>query len=614
MRLRRLTLHRFCGFEEFTLELGDATFLVGPNNGGKTTLLRAIRFAMEAYRGYFGGGHEAEMSRLQTTGWIYSLDQLGALLAMRDLPQFYLGRTQQERAIVELEFSDELGFDGEPATLLVRATCQHSNVSLDCRFNDVQLWGLANNNLEMARKAMNALYAWQPRFVPPIGTISAAEQQLTWRNLQSRLASGQYSETWRNQIHWMSDGASPERLQRVVSLVEQYIPNVRIRPPARTRDDDHPNIVIRYEENGTEFDISAGGGGVRTLLTLAAEFELTDAPMFLLDEPEAHLHPTVQRQLTSFLLDQAGEKRQILVATHAPDVIEEVPVDSLVWVDRKATEGRRCDSVGKALVDLGAISHSQAIQCLGADTILYFEGKPDRTIFSALMRRLGKEHLVNRCRLEVLGGFGDAANVAGAIRVLREALHTKVVAAVIRDADYTPDGPLPNPSVDGDFLIVQLPCKEIENLLLLSPDAIAEAARIAAEARALFSSEPGCSPTRDEVAEKIDEFTGASDVKQAVRPQWMARRLSSSREGHVDPGKFAVVEREFERQWAIAEWRRRHCPGKLVLRHIKRWLSAEPYHLSMRLEKFFETYEPDAELRQTFDTLDDFVTRASAGD
>ena len=40
MRLLEVRLSNFCGFSSFRLPLGEFNVLVGPNNGGKTTILR----------------------------------------------------------------------------------------------------------------------------------------------------------------------------------------------------------------------------------------------------------------------------------------------------------------------------------------------------------------------------------------------------------------------------------------------------------------------------------------------------------------------------------------------------------------------------------------------
>ena len=45
--LKRIELRNFCGFSEFALDVDDFAMLIGPNNGGKTTILRAERIRAE---------------------------------------------------------------------------------------------------------------------------------------------------------------------------------------------------------------------------------------------------------------------------------------------------------------------------------------------------------------------------------------------------------------------------------------------------------------------------------------------------------------------------------------------------------------------------------------
>jgi predicted ATP-dependent endonuclease of OLD family len=44
MKLTKLTIKNFRGFEEETIDFDDITVFVGENNTGKTTILDAIRF------------------------------------------------------------------------------------------------------------------------------------------------------------------------------------------------------------------------------------------------------------------------------------------------------------------------------------------------------------------------------------------------------------------------------------------------------------------------------------------------------------------------------------------------------------------------------------------
>src|SRR5262249_40210355 len=129
--------------------------------------------------------------------------------------------------------------------------------------------------------------------------------------------------------------------------------------------------------------------GMRTLLSIASTLVLTPSSVIMLDEPDAHLHSHLQRQIAALLNDNVTEaNRQIIAATHAPDYIAEVPADSLVWVDRKEPQSRAITDLARLLTELGAISNSDAILSQGTEHILYIEGSFDRTVLRECFAKL----------------------------------------------------------------------------------------------------------------------------------------------------------------------------------------------------------------------------------
>jgi energy-coupling factor transporter ATP-binding protein EcfA2 len=92
-----------------------------------------------------------------------------------------------------------------------------------------------------------------------------------------------------------------------------------------------PDIVLKTKSG--EFILDASSGGVTAVIEISWQlylFSLT-SPHFVatLDEPENHLHPSMQRSILSNLID-AFPHAQFIVATHSPFIVSAVE-DSRVY-------------------------------------------------------------------------------------------------------------------------------------------------------------------------------------------------------------------------------------------------------------------------------------------
>lgn len=95
-----------------------------------------------------------------------------------------------------------------------------------------------------------------------------------------------------------------------------------------------PDVVIVTKTG--EFVLDASSGGLMALIDLAWQMFLysrdKDSFVAVLDEPENHLHPSMQRVIVGNLLE-AFPNAQIIIATHSPFVVSSVK-DSSVYVLR----------------------------------------------------------------------------------------------------------------------------------------------------------------------------------------------------------------------------------------------------------------------------------------
>ena len=106
-------------------------------------------------------------------------------------------------------------------------------------------------------------------------------------------------------------------------------------------------LLEKLEVNLGDADLAEGahsrGLGSNNILFMACELLLLDTeengfPLLIIEEPEAHLHPQRQLRLMAFLQAQAekeradGQRIQIIVTTHSPNLASEVKLDNLVVV------------------------------------------------------------------------------------------------------------------------------------------------------------------------------------------------------------------------------------------------------------------------------------------
>ena len=165
-----------------------------------------------------------------------------------------------------------------------------------------------------------------------------------------------------------------------------------------------PEVVL--ETRTGDFSLDAASGGIAALIDVAWQIYMRSRsdPTFtvLMDEPENHLHPKLQRSVLPGLL-AAFPQAQFIVSTHNPFVVTSVRDSSVIVLD---FVDDRVNSTYLTDVDRSATANQALTDILGVPfpAPLWVENEVDRIADSARDQDLSAELLSSlRAQLNTIG-------------------------------------------------------------------------------------------------------------------------------------------------------------------------------------------------------------------
>ncbi|MCG3743104.1 hypothetical protein EXA18_06325 [Vibrio cincinnatiensis] len=262
-------------------------------------------------------------------------------------------------------------------------------------------------------------------------------------------------------------------------------------------EDYHSYIRVEYwkgnfNENHTKFekhngfnrrDIMVEGSGFLQLLNVLSLALDPSYQVIFLDEPDAHLHPSLQFSLLEELITLAGKyKKQILFATHSTELIASQHHEQIMKFEGSNVKLLTMESQKIGLITgLGSEFSPQLHQLQRTKKVLFVENESDAKIIKALAKTVGKplpdtivvwswpgkhverQHLFNQLKREISGLVGLSIRD-------RDGQAFETVTNVLVDKNNT--------GCDKDGLLARTWRFRYIESYLLSPSAIARAANL----------------------------------------------------------------------------------------------------------------------------------------
>jgi len=189
-----------------------------------------------------------------------------------------------------------------------------------------------------------------------------------------------------------------------------------------------PSIRLRQVLEKLELELREGdntgaanrGLGSNNLLFMACELLLLGSesegfPLLLVEEPEAHLHPQRQLRLMQFLQQKAmearadGQRIQIIVTTHSPNLASAIRLDNLVLLSGAKAFPLCAGRTELDPSDYGFLSRFLDVtkaNLFFARGLMIVEGDAENILLPALARILQRDFTENGVSIVNVGGIG----------------------------------------------------------------------------------------------------------------------------------------------------------------------------------------------------------------
>ncbi|MDP2356594.1 MAG: AAA family ATPase [Beijerinckiaceae bacterium] len=402
MKLASFTIKNFRSITEASkIRLEASTVLIGPNNEGKSNILRALALAMNVITGRRERGGTV---RARREGWYFSYNP------ELDVP---VGGKRRVTS-VELEFALS---DAEIADFKTEVSSSlNGTLPIVIRFEaegpsiNIPKPGRGNVSLNGKRARVLRFLASRIQFhyIPAVRT-AASSADIVEQIVSSALLELEDNPEYQEAVQKIRTFQQPvlEAISKgATKTLKRFVP--AINDVKFSVDDERRYSELRRSidisvDDGTITPLAQKGDGIQSLIALGIRHHAYESArkdqnyIFAIEEPEAHLHSSAIHELRR-VLDDISINDQVIISTHSPVFANRNNLKCNIIVNKNKA------SVAKKIQDVRDVLGVRAYENLvSAEQVLLVEGFEDKFVLEPWLKKsMQIKHAIDGGRLIIV--------------------------------------------------------------------------------------------------------------------------------------------------------------------------------------------------------------------
>ena len=406
MRIEKIHIKGFRNFVDEVINFAEQTLIIGPNDIGKSNLLYAIRLLLDR------GLSEKDLDLGNGDYNIYShSSRVEITLFLADivedcLKSAFKGNCMNGKTIIKYvkdKNEDYSIYCGATEKMMEQYTSRFYLKRLNLEY--------VNSNRDLMRYIQKSKMDLLAIAKEGLDNIKDEEDKKAVKKLQKQLDKINESIDALNYVKASLNSVNGE-LRDMTANDEDM--TITFSSSDTSVEELLENLELTYAT--AKGNMHIGGDGRNNQVYLASwiakqklEKSKERVTIFAIEEPEAHLHPHQQRQLSKYLASSFNE--QIFITTHSPQIATEFLPNRIVSLYKeknisKVAQGGCCSKLKLTFDDFGYRLNTISAELFFSSGVFLVEGPSERVFYTAVAHSLGIDIDKNNINIISVDGIG----------------------------------------------------------------------------------------------------------------------------------------------------------------------------------------------------------------